>query len=201
MFKSAAFTAAGFSALIALFSVVGVTFLLSLFLGYVQHLSALQIGWRLVFITGVAAVLNPVIERVMHKTKIIYLLVAGLAVSAVSVFLLTGLDAHTSLAGLGWRLAIFGLSLAIMLTTVSVAAINAVPWKLAGMAAAANTAMRQYGSALGPAILGVIFVDRTSSGASPASALHTALVVNGILLAVAALACLLSARAPQRDAT
>ena len=87
-----------------------------------------------------------------------------------------------------------------MLTTVSVAAINAVPWKLAGMAAAANTAMRQYGSALGPAILGVIFVDRTSAGASPTSALHTALVVNGILLALAALACLLAARVPRRDA-
>ena len=201
LFKSAAFTAAGFSALIALFSVVGVTFLLSLFLGYVQHLSALQIGWRLLFITGVAAVLNPVIGRVMHKVKVIYLLAVGLAVSAVSVFLLTGVGAHTSLAGLGWRLAIFGLSLAIMLTTVSVAAINAVPWKLAGMAAAANTAMRQYGSALGPAILGVIFVDRTSAGASPTSALHTALVVNGILLAVAALACLLAARTPKRDAT
>jgi EmrB/QacA subfamily drug resistance transporter len=191
LFKSAAFTAAGFSALIALFSVVGVTFLLSLFLGYVQHLSALQIGWRLLFVTAVAAVINPVIGWFMHKVKVIYLLTAGLAISAAAVFLLTGIDAETSLADLGWRLAVFGLSIAIMLTTVSVAAINAVPWKLAGMAAAANTAMRQYGSALGPAVLGVIFVGRTSSGASPTSALHTALVVNGILLAAAALACLL----------
>ena len=201
LFTSAAFTAAGFSALIALFSVVGVTFLLSVFLGYVQHLPALQIGWRLLFITGVAAVLNPVIGRVMHTVKVSYLLAAGLAISAVSVFLLTGAGAHTGLAGLGWRLAIFGLSLAIMLTTVSVAAINAVPWELAGMAAAANTAMRQYGSALGPAILGVIYAGRTSAGASPTSALHTALAVNGILLTLAALACLLTARTPQRDAT
>jgi hypothetical protein len=195
LFKSAAFTAAGFSALISLFSVVGVTFLLSLFLGYVQHLSALQIGWRLLSIT-VAAAVNSVIGRFMHLVKVIYLLAAGLAVSAVAVFLLTGIDPHTSLADLGWRLAIFGLSVAIMLTTVSVAAINAVPWKLAGMAAATNTAIRQCGSALGPAILGVIFVDRTSSGASPTSALHTALVVNGRLLAVAALACLISAALP-----
>jgi EmrB/QacA subfamily drug resistance transporter len=201
LFKSAAFTAAGFSALISLFSVVGVTFLLSLFLGYVQHLSALQIGERLLFVTAVAAAVNPVIGLVMHKVKVIYLLAAGLAVSAVAVFLLTGIDAQTSLAGLGWRLAVFGLSVAIMLTTVSVAAINAVPWQQAGMAAAANTALRQYGSALGPAILGVIFVARTNSGASPTTALHTALIVNGILLAAAALACLLAARAPKRDTT
>jgi hypothetical protein len=53
-------------------------------------------------------------------------------------------------------------------------------------------------TALGPAILGVIVVDRTNGAASYSSALHTALVVNGILLAVAAaaaLACLLSPRA------
>jgi MFS family permease len=137
----------------------------------------------------------------MHKVKVIYLLAAGLAVSAVAVFLLTGIDAQTSLAGLGWRLAVFGLSVAIMLTTVSVAAINAVPWQQAGMAAAANTALRQYGSALGPAILGVIFVARTNSGASPTTALHTALIVNGILLAAAGLACLLAARAPKRHTT
>ena len=93
----------------------------------------------------------------------------------------------------------FGLSIAMMLTTVSVAAVNAVPWKLAGMASATNTAMRQYGSALGPAILGVIFVDRTKSGASATSALHTALGVNGILLATAAVACLLAAAVPQRN--
>jgi hypothetical protein len=67
------------------------------------------------------------------------------------------------------------------------------------MAAAANTAMPEYGSALGPAVLGVIFVDRTNSGASPTSAIHTALAVNGILLAIAALACLFSARLRSRE--
>ena len=190
LFRSAAFTAAGFAALIALFSVVGTAFLLSLFLGYVQHLPALQIGLRLLFITGVAAVVNPVIGLVMHKVKVGYLLAAGLAGSAVSVFLLAGLQASTSTADLGWRLGIFGLSIACMLTTVSAAAINAVPWQLAGMAAAANTAMRQYGGALGPAVLGVIYVARTNVGASPTSALHTALIVNGILLVIAALTCL-----------
>jgi hypothetical protein len=59
---------------------------------------------------------------VMHKVKVIYLLAAGLAVSAGSAFLLTGINAHTSVAGLGWRLGLFGLSVAIMLTTVSVSA-------------------------------------------------------------------------------
>ena len=178
--------------LVALFSVVGTAFLLSLFLGYIQHPSALQIGLRLLFITGVAALVNLIIGLIVHKVKVSYLLATGLAGSAVSIFLLADLDAGTSAVDLGWRLAIFGLSIAFMLTTVSTAAINAVPWQLAGMAAAANTAMRQFGGALG-----VIYLARINAGASPTSALHTALIVNGILLAVAALACLATAARAQ----
>ena len=192
LFKSGAFSAAGFAALVALFSVVGTTFLLSLFLGYVQHLSPLEIGLRLLFISGVAVVANPVIGMTMHRVKVSYLLIAGLAGSALGVFLLTGVEASTSTADLGWRLAILGLSIASMLTAVSTAAIDAVPWQLAGMAAAGNTALRQFGGALGPAVLGAVYVTRTNGGASPASALHTAMIVDGILLGVAALACLLT---------
>lgn len=200
LFGSAAFAAAGFAAFVALFSVVGTMFLLSLFLGYVQGLSALQIGLRLLFVSGTAVAVNPLIGLILHRVKVAYLLAAGLAGSAVGVFLLTGLDAGTSAADLGWRLAVLGLSVAAMLTTVSTAAINAVPWRLAGMAAAGNTALRQFGGALGPAVLGTIYVSRTNDGASPVSALHTALIVNGSLLCVAAAACLLTARTRASDA-
>jgi hypothetical protein len=65
------------------------------------------------------------------------------------------------------------------------------------MAAAANTALRQYGAALGPAVLGVILAERVAAGASMSAALHTALVVNAVLLLVAAAFCVVAARAPQ----
>lgn len=192
LFGSPAFSAAGFSALLALFSVVGTTFLISVFLGEVQHLDALQIGLRLLFVTGVAVVVNPVIGATMHRIRPAYLLTAGLAVGAVGVFTLTGVDEHTTALDLGWRLATFGLSLAMMLTTVSVTAVNAVPWRKAGMAAATNTALRQFGGALGPAVLGAVFVSRLTSGASPVSALHTSVAVNGFLLVLGALICLVT---------
>ena len=62
-------------------------------------------------------------------------------------------------------------------------------------AAAANTMLRQYGAALGPAVLGVIFAERLAAGASTTAALHTGLIVNGIVLIVAAAACLVAMRA------
>jgi len=167
LFKSAAFAAAGAAAIVALFSAVGATFLLSLFLANVQHLSALKIGLRLLLIFGVAAAVYPVIGLLLRRAKPIYLLAIGLALSAVGIFLLSAVEADTSTLDLGWRLGVFGIAVGLMLTTISVTAVNAVPWQLAGMAAATNTAMRQYGAALGPAVLGVIYVDLSTVARAP----------------------------------
>lgn len=197
LFRSATFSAAGFAALAALFSIVGASFLLSLFLGDVQHLSPLQIGWRLLFITGVSAVVSPIIGAVvMPRVNAMLLLGGGALLAAAGVLLLTGLNNTTGFGDLAWRLAVFGVGVAIMMTAMSTAAINAAPWRLAGMAAAANTALRQYGGALGPAVLGVVFTDRINNGANAATALHTAMILNVGLLGLAAAACLLAARHP-----
>lgn len=186
LFRLPAFTAAGISVLAAMFSIVGTMFLLSVFLGSVQFLTPLQIGWRLLFVCGVAAVANPFVGRLMARVKPITLLTTGLVVAVVGTFLLLFVDESTGFANLAWRLAVFGLAFALVLTSVSVVAINAAPWQQAGMASATNTALRQYGGALGPAVLGTIYVARVQSGASPAAAVHAALLVTGILLAAAA---------------
>lgn len=194
LFRRPAFSAASLSALVALFAIVGTLFLLSLFFGGVQGLSPLEIGWRLLFVNGVTALANPFVGRALARFKPLTVLAAGLALAAVAMALLTGLQEETGFAPTVWRLAVLGVADALMLSAVAVAAIDAVPHRLAGMAAAANTALRQYGGALGPAVLGVILTSRVADGASRASALHTALLVNAVLLALAALACLLTAR-------
>jgi MFS family permease len=189
LFRSPAFSAAGFAALVALFALVGSLFLLSLFFGRGQHLSALEIGVRLLFINGVTALANPFVGRLLARRSAIAVLAFGLALGAVAMLLLTGLETDTSLAGASWRLAILGVADAFILSAVAVAAIHAAPHRLAGMAAAGNTALRQYGGALGPAVLGVIFSSRIAAGADIASAFHTAILITAVLLLVAALAC------------
>ena len=193
LFRSTAFSAAGLSALIALFSVVGTMFLLSLFLGSVQHLEPLEIGVRLLFVTGVAAIANPLTARLMTRVKPLLILAAGLLLCGAAVLMLTSVTDTTSFGALIWRLAVFGVSLSLMLTPVSIVAINSVPWQQAGMASAANTALRQYGGALGPAVLGAIYVGQLTDGRTPSAALHTALITNTVLLAVAVLACIIAA--------
>ena len=148
-------------------------FLLSIFLGGTQHLAPLAIAVRLLFLNGTTAVVNPFVGRLMGRVAPIMVLTIGLALAALSMFLLTGMQADTGFADTAWRLAVLGVADAFMLSAVSVAAIQAVPQRLAGMAAAANTMLRQYGAALGPAVLGVIFAERLAAGASTTAALHT----------------------------
>jgi EmrB/QacA subfamily drug resistance transporter len=195
LFRSPAFSASGFSALVALFALVGAMFLLSLFFGGAQHLSPLDIAVRLLFVNATTALANPVVGRMMGRWPPIVLLAFGLGLAAVSMVLLTSVQPGTGMADTVWRLAVLGVANAFTLSAVSVAAIDAVPHRLAGMAAAANTALRQYGAALGPAVLGVILAERVAAGASMAAALHTALVVNAALLLLAAVYCLAAARA------
>lgn len=199
LFRSPSFTAAGLAALVALFSVVGTMFLLSLFLGSVQHLDALGIGVRLLFVSGVAAIASPFIGAVAGKIRPIYLLIAGLILNVVAVVLLMSVGPDTTLLQFTWRLALFGVSLALMLSSVSLVAINSVPWSQASMASAANTALRQTGGALGPAILGAVYVSSVSRGAAAASALHSALTVNLVLIAVSAVVCIVTIALPAKD--
>jgi predicted MFS family arabinose efflux permease len=176
-------------------------FLLSLFFGSAQHLSPLAIGVRLLCINGVTALVNPFAGRLLGRGRPIAVLALGLGLEAAAMLLLTGVSADSSFADTAWRLAVLGVGNAFTLSAVAVAAIHAVPHRQAGMAAAANTAMRQYGAALGPAVLGVVLTSRLADGVDMASALHTALLLNAGLLVLAAVVCgaaLLASRSPRR---
>ncbi|MBM9460747.1 hypothetical protein JK386_12605 [Nocardioides sp. zg-536] len=101
---------------------------------------------------------------------------------------LTSITAETGVWDLGWRLALFGFGNTTMMTAVTTAAISSAPIRMAGMAVAVNTALRQYGAALGPAILGVVFSHQLAGGASAEEAFGAALVTN-VMLLLAALVC------------
>jgi predicted MFS family arabinose efflux permease len=173
---------------------VGTFFLISIFFGAAQHLSPLQIAYRLLCINAVTIAVNPLVGRALRRVSAVALLAAGLALSTVAMLLLCTMGDDPSFLAAAWRLAILGVADALVLSTMAVAAIHAVPHRLAGMAAAANTALRQYGAALGPAVLGVVFASRLAGGASMTAALQAGLIVNAAALAVAAVACVASLR-------
>jgi EmrB/QacA subfamily drug resistance transporter len=175
LFTSPAFLASVLAGLLAMFSLIGSNFVLSLFLGAVQRLSPLSMALRLLCLYGPVLITGQLAGRALHRTGPRAPLAGGLLLAGIGLFTLRGVQPDSSLVDLGWRLALVGLGFGLVLTSGTAAAVNAVPHHLAGMAGAANNTFRQVGAALGPAILGVIFTATTVShltaaAVSPAAA-------------------------------
>jgi MFS family permease len=187
LFASGGFTAAGVAAMAVLLAIGGGLFVLSLFFVH-QHVGDLGIAVRLgcLFAGNALASLaaGPLAGRFGPRA----VLVGGLVVAAAGAVTLLTVTDSTGLAGFGWRLAITGVGAGLVMATATAVAVQAAPGPLAGMAGAANNALRQLGAALGPAVLGTILAARLRSGAGDAAALHTCAAVLAAVFILTAIA-------------
>ncbi|MFJ1751477.1 MFS transporter [Kitasatospora sp. NPDC088134] len=160
LFRSPAFTATALVALVSFLGLIGFFFVLSLYFGLVQHLSTLDAALRLVLVSGTSLLAGLPVGRLVHRVSPRLLITSGLLLTAAALLSMTGLDAHTSYPALAWRLVLLGLGMGLVLTPMTATAVSAVPFHLAGTAAAGNNAIRQVGAALGPAVLGALLTTR-----------------------------------------
>ncbi|WP_371583864.1 MFS transporter [Streptomyces sp. NBC_01314] len=160
LFRSPSFTATALIAMISFLGLIGFFFALSLYFGMVQQLSTLESAWRLLMVCIVPLVLGVPIGRLVHRVSPRVLIPGGLLLAVIALLSLTPIGANTSFGSLAWRLALLGLGMAFVITPMTATAVSSVPFHQAGMAAAANSAFRQLGAALGPAVLGALLSSR-----------------------------------------
>ena len=86
-----------------------------------------------------------------------WLMVAGMLFAAMGLFLLTHIDATTSLTTMWIWLAIMGLGIGPSMAVFTIVVQNAVPFREMGMATSALTFFRQIGGSIGLAIAGTAF--------------------------------------------
>lgn len=199
LFHSAAFVVAGVASMVILFAIVGIAFVLTLFLNGTQDVTVLDIATRVGFLYLFAAITGPVVGSLQHKVGTKVLLVLGLLVAAVGVGALAITPDHANLLALAWPLSITGIGVGAVLSTVSSVAIHAAPLPLAGMAGATNTLFRQIGAALGPAIGGTVLTTSLASGNDFTAAMHSSMTVIAVALLCTSLlgALVLFRRAPK----
>ncbi|MGI5452310.1 MFS transporter [Streptomyces sp. CA-249302] len=161
LFKSAAFSGAALVMALTLFAQVGLVFALSEYFGLVHHASTLDIGVRLVAINGFTVVLGPLVGRLMNRTSPGLLLVTGLVIGGIGALCVNLFQADTGTGEAALVIGILGIGIALAMAPITTIAMNSLPHRLAGTAGAANSALRQIGSALGPAVFGVILTNRT----------------------------------------
>ena len=161
LFRSPAFSGAAVVMAVLLFAQVGLVFALSEYFGLVRGASAWDIGLRLIALNGFTVVLGPLVGRMMNRLNPGLVLFIGLVIAGVGALLVNLIDAGTSTGKAALVIGVLGIGIALAMAPITTIAVNSVPRRLAATAGSANSALRQIGSALGPAIFGVILTNRT----------------------------------------
>jgi DHA2 family methylenomycin A resistance protein-like MFS transporter/DHA2 family multidrug resistance protein-like MFS transporter len=163
LFRSASFSGVMFIGAVALFGFTGMAIVSVLFYERVQHLSALDVGWRLLAFFGVYVVVAYAAGRVIRRTGFKLPLAVGFLIGAGAALGLTTLDPSTSYARVWWLYAVFGAGCGLVAAPSTAAALVSVSHERAGMASGAVNAFRQVGSVMGSSILGTLLASRLAS--------------------------------------
>jgi len=172
VFRARAFTGASVVAIIAMFGLIGLFYVSSLFYGGVQHLDGLQIAYRLATYCGVLAIASLAVGRIMHRFRPQLLMAFGLLVIAAGMAWMATIDAQSGFLAAAARMTVIAAGFAFVFTPMTAAAVSSVDHHLTGMASAGINAVRQVGGALGPAVFGAILIARQTAHFPGALAEH-----------------------------
>jgi EmrB/QacA subfamily drug resistance transporter len=171
-FRSIPLSSAITISVLAFASFGGFLFINTLYLQEVLDLSPLQAGLATVPLAVATVVGAPLSGRLVgRRGSRLPLVVAGACFSTACA-MLTGLDSHTPFGWLVAAYVVFGFGFGLVNTPITNAAVSGMPRAQAGTASALATTSRQFGQALGVAVVGAIVTSRIgeSVGAGLASA-------------------------------
>ncbi|MGH3352342.1 MAG: MFS transporter [Nocardioides sp.] len=168
LFKNRAFAITGVTAVLGMFAYLAICFSMTMFLGSVIHIGAVQIGLLFLVIQVPALLLVPVVAKLIHSVSPRWVLTLGFVLIAASAFWSSTFDAHDFLTAQGapdqgaWvtfiaPMVLNGVGFALTVGSITAVAINSVPMRLAGMASATTNLLRDFGFALGPVLGGAIY--------------------------------------------
>ncbi|MGW5303610.1 MFS transporter [Streptomyces griseoluteus] len=167
LFRSASFSAVMFVAAVSLFGFTGLAILSVLFYERVQHLSALDVGWRLLAFFGVYVIVSYATGRLIRRTGFKLPLTLGFLAGAAATAGLTTLEPSTPYARVWWLYALFGAASGMVAAPSTAAALVSVSHEHAGMASGAVNTFRQIGSVTGTSLLGALLASRLQSQLPP----------------------------------
>jgi EmrB/QacA subfamily drug resistance transporter len=155
-------------ALIITFAMMGVFFFLALYMQNILHYSPLEAGVRFLPSTLMIVAIAPIAGRLADRIGPRWLIVGGLLVVTASLLVFTGLEVDSSYGELLPGFMLLGIGIAMTMSPMTTAAMNAVPVQKAGIASGVLSMFRMVGGSLGVAVTGAIF--QGSVGGSFASA-------------------------------
>ncbi|MBS2965860.1 MFS transporter [Actinocrinis puniceicyclus] len=164
LFRVPAFSAAAVVALVGMMGFLGFAYTLSIRLGAIQHQSPLRSAIPFVVMHGITPVFGIGLAALLRRISPRILLVVGFAAMAAGQFWLAALPiTDTSLTTLLGVLILVGVGFGLAVGGLTAAAVNVVPLRLAGMASATTSLMREAGQTLGPAIISAVALGQSAA--------------------------------------
>jgi EmrB/QacA subfamily drug resistance transporter len=203
-FSDRNFVGAVVVASIVSFSMLGVFFFLALYMQNILQYSPLEAGVRFLPSTLMIVGVAPLAGRLADRFGPRWLITAGLAIVAASLYSFSGIAVDSGYLDLLPGFMLLGLGIALTMSPMTSAAMNAVPVEKAGIASGVLSMFRMVGGSLGVAITGAIFqgsVGASFSEASPqqfVDALGYAMSVCAVVAAIGAVIGAVAIRA-KRD--
>jgi EmrB/QacA subfamily drug resistance transporter len=185
-------------ALIVSFSMLGVFFFLALYMQDILRYSPLEAGVRFLPSTLMIVGVAPVAGRLADRFGSRWLIAAGLGIVAASLYSFSGIAVDSSYLDLLPGFMLLGIGIALTMSPMTSAAMNAVAVEKAGIASGVLSMFRMVGGSLGVAVTGAIFqgsVGASFADASPQQFVDALGHAMGVCAVVAALGAVIGATA------
>lgn len=184
-FRSRTFFGANLVAFIVSFAMLGMFFFLTLYMQNILRYSPLETGIRFLPTTLMVIVVAPIAGHMTDRIGPRPLITAGLALVAISLGWQSFLTPTSSFGFLLPGFVLMGVGIALTMSPMSTAAMNAVDQSKAGVASGILSMNRMVGGTLGVAVLGT-FIGQSSSRADFVESLGEGLLIGGFVAAAGA---------------
>jgi MFS family permease len=168
LFRTRQFIGSNLIAFIITFAMMGTFFFMAIYMQDILGFSALEAGIRFLPTTIVIAVIAPISGRLADRLGPGVPMSVGLAVLSVSMFMFAGIDTATTYSGLIVPFVLMGIGIALVMSPMSTAAMNAVSVQKSGVASGVLQMSRMVGASVGVAATGAIFQAQLGGGFNPA---------------------------------
>jgi EmrB/QacA subfamily drug resistance transporter len=169
LFRSRQSIGSNVVAFIITFAMMGSFFFMALYMQDILGYGALEAGVRFLPTTMVIAVVAPISGRLADRFGPVWPMGFGLAILSVSMFMFSGITIDTTYSGLLVPFVLMGVGIALVMSPMSTAAMNAVSVQKAGVASGVLQMSRMVGGTVGVAATGAIFQSQLGGGFDPAS--------------------------------
>jgi Na+/melibiose symporter-like transporter len=157
LFRSKTFLGSNMVGFIVSFAMLAMFFFTALYMQNILGYSAVEAGVRFLPSTLMIVLIAPFAGRLADRIGPRPPMVAGLMLATIALFLQTRIDLHTGYGLLLPAFVLMGIGMALVMSPMSTAAMNAVPPQKAGVGSGILSMSRMVGGTFGVAALGALF--------------------------------------------